>query len=213
LRLYRQHADQPSCTGTIVNASWRYKEKDIDKIRFEKIGRQIATQLKRAGVTAASGILVGAFDADFDGEYLQIHIHFIAIGNKVEKLDKLREMTCYKSSEVVHKPIVCKPIKDPRRQFSYCFKSHWRSNAYYFDKDGSRVKSSQRRRLPRDVEALCLQKLHETRLCDLLILNGVRLGKSGLTPSFRLSSKVGKKDNKTNKTTAKNNANVETQRN
>lgn len=184
LRLLASHAGQPSCSATILNADWHFAEREIPSINFAKLKNQIKTHFKRSGISAASGFLVGGFDADYDGDLLRVHVHCVASGQKALILPRLRKLSCYQPSPQVLRPLMIKPIRSPRRQVSYCFKTHWRANVYFENSDGCLVKSIQRRRLPERIERACFQKLHETSISDLLVVSGVRLTSKGLKPTL-----------------------------
>jgi len=162
---------------------------DIDSIDFRMLKQQLSQNLQRAGVTAADGILVGAWDADLRGEWLRIHPHCIVTGEKVKAMEKLRDLTCYKHCPGNPKPVVLKVIKDPRTQVAYCIKTYWGQGSYSVDEDGSTTKQAKGRRMPKDIERACLEKLHNTPLSDYLILNGVRLGAKGLVRTLGRSGK------------------------
>lgn len=169
--------------ATLISQDAFYHVDDIPKINFHLLKQQLAQNLQRAGVTAADGILVGAWDADLRGDRLRVHAHCIVTGGKVGAMEKLRGLACYTPSPENRKPVVLKAIKDPRTQVAYCIKTHWSQATYYTDKHGSTAKSPKGRRMPRRVERAYLEKLHNTALSDFLILNGARLGAKGLVPT------------------------------
>ena len=165
---------------TIVHPKWFYQEGTLRQCNPKKLKKRFLAYLERAGVTAADGMLFAGLHGEFDGSGYQLHYHGVVIGTKALTLKNISGNYGFVTTENIYRPVQIPPLVDGPRQLSYLVQSFWPYKKRYLDVDGKPRRQRRKSRIPSAQHEEILMWLAHQNLSDLIITNGIRLGKNGL---------------------------------
>ena len=150
------------------------------------------TDLNRIGLTKVPGPFIAILHGEFEprsGCYV-LHFHILTTREKAELLKRLKAkpgtkaFSGYTATASGAAPVVCKPVRDRGRQFSYLLKSYWPARAIRRIK-GVNKRDRRVRRIPEPYASQVLIWLDRQRLRDLVVMHDCWSRRRGGTPAMK----------------------------
>ena len=186
LRAIDQIPDAELKIFTAVPASGRVKGEDLFAFKPKRFLEQFRTQLNRQGLTDRPGWLIAFLHCEYDPrvDIFQFHIHGLAVGRKIEAVEKLKSLKAFQPDpQTVHRPIKIQPVTDRPRQISYLAQGYWPSKPTILI-DGMIRRTRSRVRIPEPRHAEMLVCLDQRAFGDLFWLHGCELAGGRLQPKY-----------------------------
>ena len=170
-------SDSDISTCHIIHPKWLIPEGRLKDLPAAQVKQNFTRYLERTGVSKAEGLLFAGLHGSFDGTGFQLHYHGIVAGDKLDALRGMNNKFGFASSkDKIYRPIIFGKLKNPPRQISYCLQNWWP----YEPQPPDPLFYGKRRRLPTDAHAEFLLWMAQQNLMDLIVMNGMRVGKDGL---------------------------------
>lgn len=190
------HRGNRSSLFTVIPVGWCFTSAELQFVNPNRLKDAFRADLKRAGVSDASGFLAACLHGEHDAasNSYQLHLHGIAVGDMIEVLDRLRTQAKYASHRV---GFARQPGHTSQRlrmsrgevlnlpyRLTYILQSWWPSRwTGRIAGSTDRVRSSARRRIPEPAHCEYLLWLHRWALSDLTLLIKLRVTRSGFSSS------------------------------
>ncbi len=189
---FGDYPDEALATFTVINRSWTLTPQTLDAASAAKIKARFRADLNKIGITNMPGPFVAFLHGEFEPTSGSIvpHFHGTTTREKAEVLKRLkakegsRRFLGYVPTASGGAPVVCKPVRDRRKQFSYLLKSYWPARTIRWI-GGKLKRDRQGRRIPEPFGSQVLLWLDRQRLRDLTIMNDCWSLRNGGTKAMK----------------------------
>ncbi len=192
LTAFEDYPDGALETFTVINQNWTVSPADLDKTSAEKLKGRFRADLNKVGITRMQGPFIAFLHCEFEpasGLYIP-HFHGTTTREKAEVLKGLKakegskKFLGYVPTATGGAPVVCKPVRDRHRQFSYLLKSYWPARTIRWI-DGAPKRDRKHHRIPEPFASQVLLWLDRQRLRDLTIMNDCWSMRNGGTEAMK----------------------------
>jgi hypothetical protein len=166
---------------TIISQRWCLKPDELNVQALANVKKKMRRILDDAGMTALDGLVFGQLDLEFDGTHYWPHFHLMVAGDKLDAAEPLRDILRRHSTPDCRHTLVVEDIAEIGGAATYCMKAFCKMRIRTQLKGSSKSKRAPKaQRLPPHHEAQWLKVMHRVRVSDVLLLQGLRLGRDGL---------------------------------
>ena len=155
---------------------------------LEESPKRAANELRADVLRGSKGKLEGfpfaAYHNEYDNlsQWYQGHFHLLVSGDYVDRVENMRGLKGYKSTETVRTPILAhQTIINPAHALTYLIKGYWLQRPFLsLGANGALKRPRTGQRLDAPFHSQMLLWLDQWTLSDLTLLMGIRVTKGGL---------------------------------
>ncbi|MFZ5675713.1 MAG: hypothetical protein ACOZAM_22370 [Pseudomonadota bacterium] len=168
----RVEGEEPPFTFTLINSRWRIHHSRMMSLQVKKLKAALREYFRRVGIAKAKGFLFSGFHGEFDGEFFQLHVHGVAIGEKARLLPSLRGKFGFVTTRTIRRPVQVGPLQNLPRQISYLYQQYW---PYRPRKRSGKARIQIRARIKEPFYGRLLVWMANQHVFDFILMNGLRL--------------------------------------
>ncbi|ODP39758.1 hypothetical protein BFL28_09045 [Sphingomonas turrisvirgatae] len=189
-RLVHEAQHGPVAIGALIPPGAKFGPQHLAEVDPRKLMMRFRSELNRVDAAEADGYLFATLHGEFclsTGHY-HPHQHFIATGQMIEALERLRSRGKYQIAAINASPsgrdtpalqLRKLNLDEARYALSYLFQHFWPARWSGLSDDGRKLRGD-RRRIPEPFHSAWLAWMHRQRLQDFALLMHLDVRREGL---------------------------------